>query len=214
MMSESKREPQGLYLVMTRPKAGYEETARAAAGEGVGFLQLRMKDAAEGDFLQTAELVRRVTENSSTLFIVNDSLHVARSVGADGLHLGQDDMSCAEARAEWNEPGKIIGLSTHDRDQAEAAMGEPVDYIGGGPVYATPTKEIPDPTLGLDGLKAILAASSLPVVAIGGIDEERLALVAEAGARCFAVVRAVCGSPDPGGAIRRLQARWRGLVGA
>ena len=140
--------------------------------------------------------MRRVTQGSDTLFIVNDDPEIAAEVGADGVHVGQDDLSPKEVRLRFPEL-KIVGLSTHNLNQVIAANDEPVDYIGVGPVYATPTKDIPDPTLGLGTMGAMIAASRHPAVAIGGIDLSRIPSVLAAGAKNFAVVRAVCQSSDP-----------------
>lgn len=197
--------PFGLYLVMTDPLVGYEECARAAVDCGVRMLQLRMKKASDSDFLDMAKKIRAITRNSGTLFIINDRLEIAREADADGLHLGQDDMPVEEARARWNAPGKIFGLSTHNLGQACAAVMQNPDYIGVGPVFPTPTKDVPDPTVGLAGLREILQAVSLPAVAIGGITPENLPDVLAHGAKNFAVVRAVTQSPDPRAAIRTLQ---------
>lgn len=196
--------PFGLYLVMTDPLVGYEECARAAVECRVRMLQLRMKKAADSEFLAMAKKIRAITQNTETLFIVNDRLDIARKTDADGVHLGQDDMPLEEARARWNTPGKIFGLSTHNLGQACAAVMQNPDYIGVGPVFSTPTKDIPDPTVGLDGLKRILQAVSLPAVAIGGISPGNLPDVLAHGAVNYAVVRAVTQSPDPRAAIRGL----------
>lgn len=197
----------GLYLVMTDPVAGYAKCAEAAVEAGVKIIQLRMKHASREDILREAREVRRATAGSDTLFIVNDDPAIAAEAGADGVHVGQDDMEPAEVRARYPELG-IVGLSTHSPAQALAANGKPVDYIGVGPVYATPTKDIPDPTLGLGTMAEMIRISHRPAVAIGGIDEFRLKDVLEAGAKNYAVVRAVCKSPDPLAAIKKLQASF------
>jgi thiamine-phosphate pyrophosphorylase len=197
----------GLYLVMTDPVVGYAKCAEAAVEAGVKIIQLRMKHASREDILREAREVRRATAGSDTLFIVNDDPAIAAEAGADGVHVGQDDMEPAEVRARYPELG-IVGLSTHSPAQALAANGKPVDYIGVGPVYATPTKDIPDPTLGLGTMAEMIRVSHRPAVAIGGIDEFRLKDVLEAGAKNYAVVRAVCKSPDPLAAIKKLQASF------
>ena len=194
----------GLYLVMTDPVVGYAKCAEAAVEAGVKIVQLRMKHASREDILREAREVRRVTAGSDTLFIVNDDPAIAAEAGADGVHVGQDDMEPAEVRARYPELG-IVGLSTHSPAQALAANGKPVDYIGVGPVYATPTKDIPDPTLGLGTMAEMIRISHRPAVAIGGIDELRLKDVLEAGAKNYAVVRAVCLSRDPLAEIKKLQ---------
>jgi len=199
----------GLYMVMTDPVVGYERCAEAAVACGVRYLQLRMKRAARDEIVRTASALRDITRDSDTLFIVNDSVEIAREVDADGVHLGQDDMPLPEARAAWPVAGKVFGLSTHNAEQARHAELVAPDYIGVGPIYATPTKDIPDPTVGLENLRRITTASPLTAVAIGGIDTSNLAEVLATGAENFAVVRAVMQSPDPAAAIKKLQAIWR-----
>ncbi len=186
----------GFYLVMTNPLVGYAKCAEAAVKAGVKVIQLRMKHVSREEILHEAREVRRVTQGSDTLFIVNDDPTIAAEVGADGVHVGQDDLSPKDVRLRFPEL-KIVGLSTHNLNQVVAANDEPVDYIGVGPVYATPTKDIPDPTLGLGTMEAMIAASRHPAVVIGGIDLSRIPSVLEAGAKNFAVVRAVCQSSDP-----------------
>ena len=193
----------GFYLVMTNPVVGYAKCAEAAVKAGVKIIQLRMKHVSREDILREAREVRRVTQGSDTLFIVNDDPVIAAEVGADGVHVGQDDLRPKDVRLRFPEL-KIVGLSTHNLDQVVAANDEPVDYIGVGPVYATPTKDIPDPTLGLETMGAMIAASRHPAVAIGGIDLSRIPSVLAAGAKNFAVVRAVCQSSDPYSEICRI----------
>jgi thiamine-phosphate pyrophosphorylase len=196
----------GLYLVITDPVVGYAKCAEAAVKAGVSVIQLRMKHASRGAVLREAREMRRITAGTKTLFIVNDDPSVASEAEADGVHVGQDDMDPDEIRARHPEL-RIIGLSTHSPAQAKASNAKNVDYIGVGPVYATPTKDIPDPTLGLETMAEMISLSNRPAVAIGGIDESRLGDVLAAGAKNFAVVRAVCLSADPLGAIMRLQGK-------
>ena len=195
----------GFYLVITNPVVGYAKCAEAAVRAGVKIIQLRMKHAARDEILREAREMRRVTAGTETLFIVNDDPSIAAEAEADGVHVGQDDMPPAEVRARYPSL-KIVGLSTHNPAQVAASRAQPIDYIGVGPVYATPTKDIPDPTLGLETMHAMIAAAAHPAVAIGGIDATRLADVLAAGARNWAVVRAVCRAADPYAAIRNLQA--------
>ena len=194
----------GFYLVMTNPLTGYARCAEAAVKAGVRIIQLRMKHAARAAILKEAREIRRITRGTDTLFIVNDDPSVAAEAEADGVHVGQDDMPVAEVRRRFPSL-KVVGLSTHSLAQARAAIPQGPDYVGVGPVYATPTKDIPDPTLGLATMGEMIAAVPFPAVAIGGIDAARLPDVIAAGARNFAVVRAVCQSADPYAAIRRLQ---------
>jgi thiamine-phosphate pyrophosphorylase len=195
----------GFYLVITNPVVGYAKCAEAAVRAGVKIIQLRMKHAARDEILREAREMRRVTAGAETLFIVNDDPSIAAEAEADGVHVGQDDLPPAEVRARYPSL-KIVGLSTHNPAQVAASRAQPIDYIGVGPVYATPTKDIPDPTLGLETMRAMIASAAHPAVAIGGIDATRLADVLAAGARNWAVVRAVCQSPDPYAAICNLQA--------
>lgn len=193
----------GFYLVITNPVVGYAKCAEAAVRAGVKIVQLRMKHASREDVLREGRELRRVTAGTGTLFIVNDDPSIASEVGADGVHVGQGDMAPAEVRSRYPEL-KVVGLSTHNMDQVRASIAQPIDYIGVGPVYATPTKDIPDPTLGLDTMSRMIAAAAHPAVAIGGIDASRLPDVIAAGARNYAVVRAVCQSEDPYSAILKL----------
>ena len=193
----------GLYLVITDPVIGYAKCAEAAVKAGVKIIQLRMKHASRGEILREACEMRRITAGTGTLFIVNDDPLIASEVGADGVHVGQDDMSPVEVRERFPDL-RIVGLSTHNIEQTRASASQPVDYIGVGPVYATPTKDIPDPTLGLATMGEMIAAAAHPAVAIGGIDAARLPVVLEAGAKNYAVVRAVCQSLNPFEAISRL----------
>ena len=194
----------GFYLVMTNPKVGYVECAKAAVKAGVKIIQLRMKHCPREEIVAMAREVRAVTRGTGTLFIVNDDPSIAAEVGADGVHVGQDDMSVAEVRAKYPSL-KIVGLSTHNPEQAREAIAQKPDYIGCGPVWATPTKDIPDPTLGVETAVAMAKSVLFPAVCIGGIDYERLPGLLKAGAKNYSVVRAVCASDDPYAAIVRLQ---------
>ena len=193
----------GLYLVITNQVVGYAKCAEAAVRAGVRIVQLRMKHATREEVMREAREMRRVTRGTDTLFIVNDDPAIAAEAEADGVHVGQGDMPPVEVRAKFSQL-KVVGLSTHNLDQVRASLDQPIDYIGVGPVYATPTKEIPDPTLGPEMAGRMIAASRVPAVAIGGINAETLPAVLAAGARNFAVVRAVCQSPDPYSAIKSL----------
>ena len=202
-MRKNLMEDFGFYLVMTNPVVGYAKCAEAAVKAGVKIIQLRMKHASREDVLSEAREVRRVTAGTGTLFIVNDDPAIASEAGADGVHVGQDDITPAEVRARFPDL-RIVGLSTHNLEQVRSSVSQPIDYIGVGPVYATPTKDIPDPTLGLKTMGEMIAAAAHPAVAIGGIDLTRLPDVRAAGAKNFAVVRAVCQSRDPYGEMLKL----------
>mgnify|MGYP001053235945 CR=1 FL=1 len=197
----------GLYLVITNPRTSYEACAEAAVAAGVRYIQLRMKHAAREAVVARALALRGITAGTDTRFIVNDDPAIAAEAGADGVHLGQTDMPIDEVRARYPGLG-VIGLSTHNAAQALRAGRQAPAYIGVGPVYATPTKEIPDPVLGCAEAGRIIRSVSVPAVAIGGIDAATLPAVLDAGAVNFAVVRAVCDDPHPLDAIRRLQEIW------
>lgn len=200
-------EPFGLYLVITNPATGYENCARAAVRAGVRFVQLRIKNEPREHVREIARRLREITAGTQTFFIVNDDAALAAEIGADGVHLGQDDMPISVARERFPAL-RFFGLSTHSPAQVAAAKNVAPDYIGIGPVYATPTKE-GAPALGLKTLGEMAAAASFPSVAIGGINAENLADVLRAGAKNYSVVRAVCAQPDPYAAILRLQKIWQ-----
>lgn len=199
----------GLYMVMTDPVVGYEACAQSAVTCGVPFVQLRMKHATHEEILAEAWRVRNVTRGTNSLFIVNDDVHIAKEVDADGVHLGQSDMPLDEARRIWNTSGKIFGLSTHSEVQAEAAVALHPDYIGIGPVFPTPTKAIADPDLGIERAGAIAESTPLPHVVLGGINESNLGDLLRAGAVNYCAVRPLMQSPEPARVIRRLQRIWR-----
>lgn len=199
----------GLYLIATNPMAGYEVIARAAVECEVRYLQLRMKGAPRDVLLETAHLYREITRNTQTRFIVNDDIEIARQTDADGIHLGQADLSLKEARKIWNVPGKIFGLSTHSMEQATKALELSPDYIGIGPVYPTQTKADADPALGPDESGRIARNTPITSVAIGGLDANNLPPLLQAGADNFCVVSAVNAASDPVKAIRILQRIWK-----
>lgn len=201
MMAANEKKPpraflrRGLYLILTGPRDGYETLGRWAVEEGIPAVQLRYKGCYEREHLTLAHTLRRITAGTGTLFIVNDRPDIALISQADGVHLGQDDLPAAEVR-QLIGPIMLLGLSTHNLEQVAAANAAPVDYIGFGPVFATNSKERPDPAIGADLLKAALAISRHPVVAIGGLDLERIRQLQPC-PHNVAVIRAVNDSPDP-----------------
>lgn len=200
----------GLYLVITDPIAGYDACTEAAVECGVSYVQLRMKERPYDEVVRTGRRMRAITRGTPTRFIVNDDVSIARTLDADGVHLGQADMSLVQARSLWpSEAKKLFGLSTHDETQAAAALAQQPDYIGVGPVYATPTKRIADPVLGLTRAANIVNSATMTAVAIGGIDLARLAEVLRSGVRNFAVVRYVCQDREPKPRIRELMGLWQ-----
>ncbi len=190
-----------LYLVGAALPAPLLEAVLAA---GVDIVQLRMKTADEGAVLRAAETTARICAAHDALFILNDRPDLAARAGADGVHLGQDDMAVAKAR-ELLGPKPLIGRSTHSPAQIDAAAALAVDYIGVGPVHATPTKP-GRPAVGLELVSYAAAHAVTPFFAIGGINLGNVAAVRAAGAERIAVVRAVTEAEDPAGAARRLRA--------
>lgn len=148
--------------------------------------------------------MKRALAGSGARLIVNDEVEAALAIGAEGLHIGQDDMAVAEARARIGE-GMLLGLSVESPALAAAVDPALVDYVGAGPVFATPTKQDHKRPVGFDGLAAQVAASLVPAVAIGGLKRQHIAPAFAAGAQGIAVVSAICGQPDPEKAARRLR---------
>jgi thiamine-phosphate pyrophosphorylase len=182
--------------------------ARAACAAGAAVVQLRAKHARDAELLAWAAEIRALTTRAGALFIVNDRFDLALAAGADGAHLGQDDLPPARippaARARL-----LLGRSTHTLEQATAARAEPIDYVAFGPVFGTRSKASEWGARGLAQLAEIVrCVRPLPVVAIGGIDASNAASVRAAGAAGFAVISAMAGAPEPEAAARgRLAAR-------
>jgi thiamine-phosphate pyrophosphorylase len=193
----------GFYSVLTDPLKGYDYMTSLLVDNGVRLVQLRMKDAPEDVVIDTALRMRKITDGSGTLLIINDSPRIAVEVGADGSHIGQNDMQYEQARSIAGDD-MIIGISTHSTQQATDACLKRPDYIGAGPVFPTPTKKIPDPTIGIDGMKEILKVSAVPAVCIGGIDLKNLPQVLEAGAENFCMVRQFTQSGNPGQVLKEI----------
>ena len=171
---------------------------------GLRFVQLRMKDRPAAEIEEVARRLREVVRPPS-LLIINDDPEIAARVGADGVHLGQDDMPYEEARRIVG-PDAVIGLSTHTPDQTRTACALGPDYIGIGPVYPTPTKKDPDPAIGLRGMREMLALATVPAVVLGSIDHDNTAEVLASGASNICAVRPVMSAVDPGAAIDRFLA--------
>ena len=186
----------GLYAILTDPVKGYEYTTKLFVDYKIAFIQLRMKTEPIEVVRKTAEKLRRITAGIASKLIINDYPEIAAAAGADGVHIGQDDMPYEKARAIMG-PDAIIGISTHSPDQTRSACVLKPDYIGIGPVYPTPTKQLPDPVIGIDGMKEMLSLATVPAVVIGGIDCSNLREVLEAGGRNFCMVRPLMQADDP-----------------
>ncbi|WP_226621091.1 thiamine phosphate synthase [Alloyangia pacifica] len=186
---------------------GMVETARQAVAGGATIVQLRDKDADSARMIETGRALKAALAGSGALLIVNDDVEAARVIGADGLHVGQGDMTPAEARALVG-PEMLLGLSVESAALARAADPAIVDYVGAGPVFATPTKPDHKQPVGWEGLAAQVAASLVPAVAIGGLKAHHAAQAKAAGAQGVAVVSAICGQRDPALAAREIARAW------
>jgi thiamine-phosphate pyrophosphorylase len=193
-----------------RPRGEDPEPLLAAALRGgVDIVQLREKSLPRREIELAAQTFRRLCDNHSALFIVNDDPDLARACDADGVHVGQDDLAAAETR-ELLGPDAIIGLSTHSEQQLAAAADAPVDYVSVGPIWETPTKQ-GRPGVGLELISHAAAGAPHPFFAIGGIDSSNVSRVIEAGARRLCVVRAIRDAGDPALAAEGLRAAFAPL---
>jgi len=218
-MGESAESPiRGLYAVIDSTYVAAPEMPRLCSEltrSGVGLVQLRAKGLVAGEMLGVARDLRRVCAASGALLIVNDRLDVALASGAHGVHLGQSDVPAAEARRLMGGDA-LIGVSTHDPDEAEQAARARADYVSFGPVFATRTKPDAESPRGLEALSIVCAASRLPVVAIGGITTENLGAVLKAGASAAAVISDLLCAPDVAARAAQLVSitaeagKWRG----
>ncbi len=174
-----------------------EQVTRLRAG-GARFIQLREKHLSPREFYDAAEAALDAARERGVRLIINDRADIALALGADGVHLGQDDLDPSAARRLLGERF-IIGYSTHSVAQAIEAARLPVDYVAIGPIFATRTKENPDAVVGLDGLRRVkdaVAARGIPLVAIGGITPDTARSVLDAGADSVAVVSALLAAPE------------------
>jgi thiamine-phosphate pyrophosphorylase len=168
----------------------------AALKGGVDMVQLREYSMTDWELFKVAQEVRLLTKKYNALFIVNNRPDIARLTHADGVHLGQDDLSVEDARKILG-PGKLVGVSTHEMDQAQKALVDGADYIGVGPIYPTQTKKNMVPPVTLSYVKQVSAwKQSPPFFAIGGIKQNNAPAVLEAGARRLAVVSAIVGAQN------------------
>ncbi|TBC66657.1 thiamine phosphate synthase (plasmid) [Rhizobium leguminosarum] len=200
-----------LYLVLDPDLCvgiGMVETARLAVAGGATMVQLRDKHAGTIGMIETGRALKQALDGTGALLIVNDDVEAAIAIGADGLHIGQDDMDASRARTLIG-PDMILGLSVESEALAGAVDADLIDYTGVGPVFATPTKADHKQPIGFDGLARLGKASPVPSVAIGGLKADHVAQVFAAGAKGLAVVSAICGTPDPEAATRRIAAEIR-----
>lgn len=195
----------GLYAIIDnsiRPELSNSEIARRVLAGGAGILQLRGKGLTSRELLEQAREIRELTRKAGATFIVNDRADIAMLSEADGVHLGQDDLPISEARKILGR-GKLIGISTHNMEQALKAEQEGADYIGFGPVFETKTKADAEEAKGLQALREVKGNVKVPVVAIGGVKLESLKDAIIAGADGIAVISAIVKAEDIEEATRR-----------
>lgn len=197
-----------LYLVtdagLSRGRSQVEVVEAALRG-GVTVVQYREKSASTRVMIQEAGELARLCRAVGVPFIVNDRVDVALAVNADGVHVGQDDMPAVVARRMIGKR-KILGVSAGSAEEARKAEAEGADYIGASPIFATPTKPDAPPAMGIEGLRLLARAVSIPVVAIGGMNARNAAAIMEAGAAGVAVVSAIVAADDVEAAAREIRA--------
>ncbi len=195
-----------LYIIMTRPRIGYLPFLEICIEEGLPLVQLRDKTLTDRELFETAVKLSEAARGTGTALIINDRPDIAAMCGAGGFHLGQDDVPMEAVRVKIPEcRGLITGISTHSKEQAEEAFRLSPDYIGFGPVYPTPTKEKPDVPVGTESVAWIAGSSPCPVVFIGGLFPDNIAVLLENGARVICSVRYLNESDNPGTRIRELR---------
>ncbi len=201
-----------LYLVCGTAPGDSElpDLLRAAVAGGVEVLQLREKQLGDEELVSVASAAHALCERLGALLIVNDRPSVALEAGADGVHVGQDDLPVAQVR-ELVGADMLVGLSTHAPAEIDAVDPALVDYIGVGPVHETPTKP-GRPAVGLELVRYAAEHSPVPFFAIGGLSERNIGEVLEAGAERVCVLRAISDAPDPEAAARALRERLNGVA--
>ncbi|CAH1606421.1 Thiamine-phosphate synthase [Vibrio jasicida] len=187
-----------LYLVTDDQQdlATLKRVVRKAVEGGVSMVQVREKHGDVRAFIERAKAVKDILKDTDVPLIINDRVDVALAVDADGVHLGQSDMPATIAR-ELIGPNKILGLSIENEEQLAEADSLPIDYIGLSAIFATPTKTNTKKHWGIDGLKMALETTSLPIVAIGGINENNIPQLSATGVHGLALVSAICHAEDP-----------------
>ncbi len=184
------------------------EAVEAAIKGGITLLQLREKEASSREFYELAVRMKMLADRHRIPLIINDRLDIALAVDADGLHVGQEDLPVEVARRLLG-PGKILGCSVSNEEEALQAERAGADYLGAGNVYPTGSKEVATPPIGVEGLRRIKEAVSIPVVGIGGIGLRNVEAVKETGVDGISVISAILGSRDIERAARELRSAWR-----
>ncbi|XXF80305.1 thiamine phosphate synthase [Myxococcaceae bacterium GXIMD 01537] len=204
------RLPRGPYLLCddtVRPELPLEEKAARLLAGGGRVLQLRMKRTPMRQALAAARAVVAACRESGALCLVNDRVDLALLAGADGVHVGDEDLP-PEAARELLGPHRVLGVTVRDAAMARAAQEAGADYVGLGPLFGTTTKQVAAPVLGLARFAEVVAACPLPVVGIGGVGLANIAQVAAAGAHCAAVVSDALLAEDVAGRVRQLTAAF------
>jgi thiamine-phosphate pyrophosphorylase len=207
MQTKPRNIDYSLYLVTDRGLASNRATldiVRAAVRGGTSCVQLREKQCSTREFIEEALAIRAFLKREGILFLINDRVDVAQAVGADGVHLGQNDMPLKMARTILGD-SMIIGISAESVADAVAAEREGADYLGVSPIFATATKTDTALPLGLAGLREIRKAVRIPLVGIGGLNKHNAADVIRHGADGVAVVSAIVAADDPQAAAQDLQ---------
>ncbi|MEX0769994.1 MAG: thiamine phosphate synthase [Balneolaceae bacterium] len=202
-----KHRIKGVYLITDtsiQNRFSHVGLAHKTVPVGLDMIQLRDKEMSAGPLLDIAGDIARICRETDCLFIVNDRVDIALASGADGVHLGQNDFPIRQARERLG-PGKIIGGTASTLEEARSVEEAGADYIGFGHIFETGTKVKNYPPRGLDGLRRVAEAVSLPITAIGGIHEENMQEVIRAGASAVAVSSVICKAEDPGEVVRRMR---------
>ncbi len=194
----------GLYFIIDGMYTqDFEKYTQIAIRNKVSLIQYRDKDADLQTMIGNAQKMQKLASNSSTQFIVNDALEVALLSNADGIHVGQSDESYLNVRTQM--PEKIIGISTMTLSESLEAEKLGADYLGVGPIFATQTKTDTPPPIGLSKLKEVVDKTTIPIVAIGGINTQNLREVLDTGVHGVAIISAILTAPDPENEIQKIQ---------
>ena len=196
-----------LYAILDQQfmKAPAVKCAKELAAAGVELIQYRAKDLSPRAYFVTCSRLAEALATAKTRLIINDRPDIAAMVGADGVHVGQDDLAPGDARKICGS-GRWVGVSTHNIEQVRAAASAPVDYIALGPIFPTASKQKPDPVVGTELIREARKLTQKPIVAIGGITLDRAPEVFAAGANSVAVIRDLLDAPDPAARAREFLA--------
>lgn len=187
---------------------GNVEVVKQLIAAGIQVIQYREKDKKQRFKYEECMEIRKLTKEAGVTFIVNDDIDIAILVGADGVHIGQEDLPIEKVR-QLVGPDMIIGLSTHSPEQARDAVARGADYIGVGPIFRTYTKKDVCEPVGLEYLSYVVHNMEIPFVAIGGIKEHNIQQVKEQGAKCICLVTEIVGAEDIVGKVKQIRERLK-----